>query len=233
MIYLKKHLLCFLFLSFAFLAKSQEAITTDSFSVKIKNPGLQILDVRTQAEYKSGHIKSAFLADWLQPEEFKRRVAFLDKSKPLVVYCAAGPRSVKAADWLIENGFTNVEYLKGGFIKWKKEDHPFEAAAATTQLSRNEYNAYLSGFPVILVDFGAVWCPPCKKMEPILDSLQKEMKNKFKLTNIDAGVNTDIMKELKVSALPTFILYKNGKEVWRKEGLVEKSEFISAINNLE
>lgn len=210
--------------------KSQEPVSTDSFAVAIKDPKVQILDVRTPSEYKSGHIKSAFLADWLQKDEFKRRVGFLDKSKPVAVYCAAGPRSEKAALWLSENGFSNVVYLKGGFTKWKMEGKPFEAEQEVTQLSRTEYDNYLSAFDLVLVDFGAVWCPPCKKMEPVLDSLQNEMKNKFKLTNIDAGVNTEIMKELKVDVLPTFILYKKGKEVWRKEGLVAKSEFVRAIN---
>lgn len=229
---LKRYFAVVLFSAFALVAQSQSAVSTDSFAIAIKNPDVQILDVRTPSEYNSGHIKSAFLADWLQPEEFKRRVGFLDKSKPVVVYCAAGPRSEKAADWLAKNGFSQVQYLKGGFTKWKLEDKPYEAETAATQLSKKEYDEYLSAFPVVLVDFGAVWCPPCKKMEPVMDSLQKELKNKFKLTNIDGGINTDIMKELNVTVLPTFILYKNGKEVWRKEGLVEKAEFVRVIKDV-
>ena len=53
--------------------------------------------------------------------------------------------------------------------------------------------------------------PSCKKMEPVLASLQDELKGKFKLVKVDGGINTDVMKELNVAALPTFIIYRNGK----------------------
>jgi thioredoxin-like negative regulator of GroEL len=76
-----------------------------------------------------------------------------------------------------------------------------------------------------LVDFGAEWCPPCRKMEPILQSFAKDNADKVSLLKMDGGLETELMKMLKVEALPTFILYKDGKEIKRKQGLVSRDEF--------
>jgi len=93
----------------------------------------------------------------------------------------------------------------------------------------DEYKALLSGNDTYLVDFGAEWCPPCKKMEPVLASLQKELAGKFVFRKIDAAVQTDIMKAVNVDALPVFIIYKNGKEVWRKQGITSLEELKKQI----
>jgi thioredoxin-like negative regulator of GroEL len=76
----------------------------------------------------------------------------------------------------------------------------------------------------VLVDFGAAWCPPCKKMEPILNQLQQDLKGKFLLAKVDGGIQTNIMKQLKVEAIPTFIIYGNGKELWRYQGVTDINE---------
>jgi thioredoxin len=140
------------------------------------------------------------------------------------VYCASGGRSGQAAQWLASNGFTQVENLKGGFNEWKSEKKPFDATANVVQLTIDQYYASLKSNKPVLVDFGAEWCPPCRKMQPVLDALQNEMKDKFKLVKVDGGINTAVMQQLDVSILPTFIVYKNGKEIWRKQGVVEKDE---------
>ena len=63
-------------------------------------------------------------------------------------------------------------------------------------------------------------------MAPVLDSLLATHGDKFELVKIDGGDQTDICKELNVDGFPTFILYKQGKEIWRKQGLTEMKEFI-------
>jgi len=66
-------------------------------------------------------------------------------------------------------------------------------------------------------------------MEPVLEQLRSELQGKFVLRKIDAGTQTDIMQLLGVNDLPTFILYKNSKEVWRKTGLVSLEELRSNL----
>jgi len=93
-------------------------------------------------------------------------------------------------------------------------------------MNLQEYLAQIPNDKTVLVDFNAVWCPPCKKMTPLLDSLVKTNGNQFVLVKVDGGEQTDICRELKVDGFPTFIIYKLGKEVWRKQGIVEAKKFV-------
>lgn len=209
---------------------SQETILPPTeFEKQISQAGIQVLDVRTSEEYVSGHIRNALQADWLNREEFKERVQYLDRTKPVYVYCGSGVRSTAAAKWLGSNGFHQVIELENGFISWKKNNQPIESELKVKQLGKAEYRSLLDTSSLVLIDFGAKWCPPCRKMEPVLDQLQKDLSTKFILIKVDAGVHTTIMQQLRVEKLPTFILYKNGKEIWRKEGLVTLEEFKSHI----
>jgi thioredoxin len=82
----------------------------------------------------------------------------------------------------------------------------------------------------VLVDFGAEWCPPCKKMEPVIAEFLKEQSEKVKLVKMDGGNEIELMKTLKVDALPTFILYKKGQESIRKQGVMTKEELNAWVN---
>lgn len=205
------------------------SLLAKDFETRINTQHPQLLDVRTAAEYQSGHLKNSLQADWLNKEQFADRIKYLDKTKPLLVYCASGMRSGAAAKWLLDNGFSDVQNLKGGLISWKLEGRSMEAVDNTTQLAIDTYKELTKSGDVVLVDFGAEWCPPCKKMEPVLQQLQKELTGQFKLVKVDGGIDIDVMKSQKVDALPVFIIYKKGKEIWRKQGVVELSELKSKL----
>ena len=204
----------------------KDNISVTEFEKGINQSNIQILDVRTPGEYQSGHLKNAFLADWNNQKEFQDRVKALDITKPVYTYCLSGGRSGAAMDWLKKNGFTAYN-LAGGISAWKKEDKPVEQAVSVKQISLEEYMAQIPKDKTVLVDFNAVWCPPCKKMASVLDSLASTHGSQFVLVKIDGGEQTDISKELNVEGFPTFIIYKRGKEVWRKQGLTEMNEFVS------
>jgi rhodanese-related sulfurtransferase len=203
----------------------QVNLPVPEFESAINKSNVQVLDVRTAAEYESGHLKAAFLADWNNETQFRDRVKSLDKTKPVYVYCLSGGRSGAAAQWLNQNGFTAYN-LKGGILAWKNGDRPLEQAAAVKQITLAEYMAQIPAGQTVLVDFGAVWCPPCKKMSPVLDSLVKTNGSQFILLKIDGGDQTDICKELNVDGFPTFIIYKQGRETWRKQGFVDAAELV-------
>jgi rhodanese-related sulfurtransferase len=203
----------------------QTNLSVAEFEKGIAQNNIQVLDVRTPEEYQSGHLKNALLADWNNDTEFQRRVKALDKSKPVYTYCLSGGRSSAAIQYLKQNGFTAYN-LSGGISAWKRDNKPVEQAASVKQMSLQEYTAQIQTDKTVLVDFSAVWCPPCKKMTPILDSLVKTNGNQFVLVKVDGGEQTDICRELKVDGFPTFIIYKQGKEVWRKQGIVEAKEFV-------
>ncbi|TSJ42318.1 rhodanese-like domain-containing protein [Fluviicola chungangensis] len=191
-----------------------------SFLDSIQNKQNQLLDVRTPDEYKQGHISGAFQADWNNFDQFKERVSSLDKHKPVYVYCLAGSRSTAAQKWLLKEGFETVFNLQGGINAWKLEDLPLEGTKDVKQVTLSEFLTSLPKDRTVLVDFGAAWCPPCKKMSPIVDELSKE----YPVTYVDGGSQNQLVKELNITSFPTFIAFKNGLEIKRITGVCSKED---------
>ena len=226
---MKYFLSAFLFMITACSLNGQQAnaINPDAFLKAMSAGEIQVLDVRTADEYKSGHINNALQANWLDKNEFNDRTSHLDKNKTVYIYCLSGGRSGAAAEVLRTKGY-NVINLEGGINAWKRESKPLVGVDPNAkQTSMASYEGQVRSTNIVLVDFGAEWCPPCKKMEPVLDAFMKQDNKKLTLVKMDGGIETVLMKSLKVEALPTFILYKNGKEVKRKQGLVTQEEFNS------
>ena len=210
-------------LAYSSNAQRTAKLSPDNFERAIKSTGIQLLDVRTWEEYQGGHIKDALLADWTNREQFIERVNALDKSKTVYTYCLTGARSDAALAWLREKGFTGYN-LAGGIAAWKRAGKPVEAAVAVKQITLGEYEALIPANKTVLVNFSAVWCTACKKMNPVIDSLLTAKDIQFHLVRIEGGEQTEICKQLNVNAITTLIIYKGGKEVWRASGLVEPKE---------
>lgn len=224
MIYIKyftKRIALLLFLTIsAYTFSQREELTAKSFYDSIQKHETQLLDVRTSNEYNQGHIAGSFQADWNNFEQFKERVASLDKYKPLYVYCLAGGRSAAAQKWLIKEGFEKVFNLQGGINAWNLEDLPIEGKKEVKQMSLSEFTASIPKDKTVLVDIGAEWCPPCKKMSPIVTELSKE----YMVIYIDGGSQMQLAKELGATAFPTFISFKDGKEFKRITGVCSKED---------
>lgn len=210
------------------IAQQSTNLAVSDFEKAIKYSNIQVLDVRTVGEFQTGHLKDAFLADWTNPEQFTERVQSLDKSKPVYTYCLSGARSSAAAKWLREHGYTAYN-MDGGIAAWKRAGMPFEKSGNVKQITLKEFLSMIPADKTVLVDVGAVWCPPCKKMNPVIDSLTKAKNIKFHLVKTDGGEQTELSKQLKVEAFPTFIIYKKGKEVWRKSGIVDAKELVQSL----
>ena len=222
----------FIFSASLFSCNAQQAngLNAAEFEAGISNKdSIQILDVRTPGEYESGHIKGSLLADWNNPQEYNRRIAYVDKTKPVYVYCLAGGRSAAAAKQMRTNGFEKVYELNGGINAWKAASKALEGKSEAKQMSMEEFNTAVNASKTVLVDFGAEWCPPCRKMEPVLKSLLTNNADKFKLVKVDGGKDQDILKAYHVTALPVFILFKDGKQVWRKDGVADEKEIAEKL----
>jgi rhodanese-related sulfurtransferase len=206
-------------------AQTKTVLTPDEFEKEITTKqNIQILDVRTPKEFFSGHIKNALQADWNDKAEFERRLAFVDKNKPVYVYCLAGGRSAAAADKMRKAGYTNVYELSGGTNAWRAASKPLEGASTEKQMTIDELNATINGSKLVLVDFGASWCPPCIQMEPVLKTVKEKNEGRFTFVKVDGGRDQDILQAYKVTALPVFIIFKDGKEVWRRDGIATEKE---------
>jgi thioredoxin 1 len=83
----------------------------------------------------------------------------------------------------------------------------------------------------VLVDFFATWCGPCQTMSPILKQLKEEMREAVSIIKIDVDKNKVLATKFQVRGVPTFMLFKNGKQVWRASGLLSKRDLKQKISN--
>jgi thioredoxin len=226
---MKFHSIFLAILSFVILScsgqNSKEIKTIDSkaFAEKIAaNTNPQILDVRTPEEFSSDHIDHAKNINWLG-NTFVSDVEKLDKSQPVFVYCKSGGRSQKAAEKLNELGFKTIYQLDGGILKWDAAGLS-KPSDNVIGLSVSEYNNLLRSDKKVLINFYAEWCAPCKKMTPYVLQMQKDLKDKVVIIRLDADKNKTLISDMKISELPTLLLYENATVKWKYSGFISEND---------
>lgn len=83
----------------------------------------------------------------------------------------------------------------------------------------------------VLVEFFATWCGHCARMEPIVEQIKELLAGKVQVVQIDIDKYQDAANEAGVTGTPTFILFKDGKEVWRQAGEMEGQELLDKIQS--
>jgi thioredoxin 1 len=233
----KRCLFVLLFLSIFNQVKSQEAnnvikLNPKEFAAKTDSlSNILILDVRTEEEYKNGHLLNAKNLN-IKETSFEKNIKELNKNKPVFVYCLSGGRSANAVKILKEEGFKEIYELEGGILNWRAAQLPEIKNEVNTskKLSLTEFKKLLNTDKLVLVDYYADWCAPCKKMEPYLKEIEKEMKETVKVIRLNADNHPELMKTLKVKGLPYLHIYKNQKLIWKNEGFIEKDELVKNLN---
>ena len=81
----------------------------------------------------------------------------------------------------------------------------------------------------VLVDFYADWCGPCKAMSPVIQEVAKAVQGKARVIKVNIDKSVEAAQAYQVQAVPTFIIFKNGKIVWRYSGMIDKSSLINRL----
>ena len=82
---------------------------------------------------------------------------------------------------------------------------------------------------IVLVDFYASWCGPCRMLGPVIEDLQRDLSD-LKIIKIDVDENQDLAMKYSVMSIPTLILFKDGNVIDKHQGFLPKEEIIEWIN---
>lgn len=97
----------------------------------------------------------------------------------------------------------------------------------------SQFTQLINGDKLVLVDFFATWCGPCQAMAPILKQVKETLGDSITIIKIDVDKNQALMAtpQYQVRGVPTLMLFKEGKVLWKQAGVVPKDEIIKTINN--
>ena len=206
-------------------------VSAIKFSEIISNDkSVIIIDVRTPDEFNKGHLKNSLNVNWFD-ENFDENLNIFSKDLPVMVYCLSGGRSSKANERIKSLGFKNVYELDGGILEWRKNKLP-EATLNNNfknSLTVEDFNNFIETDKIVLVDYYANWCAPCKIMEPYLDEISNEYSNSLELVRINYDKNLPLVRSLEVYGLPVLQIFKDKKLLWSHVGFIEKSLVVDEI----
>ena len=96
-------------------------------------------------------------------------------------------------------------------------------------VKRMTFEELVDSETLVLVDFHASWCGPCRAMLPVLDEIKEELGERVHIVKIDVDEETDLAVRMKVMGVPTFMLFHKGHELWRQPGVFTKESLKKMI----
>jgi thioredoxin 1 len=104
--------------------------------------------------------------------------------------------------------------------------------ANVKELSSKDFDKYVKEDKVV-VDFSAEWCGPCKIMAPIFEESSDELKDKAKFGKVDVDGNSELAQRFQVMSVPTTIFFRDGHQVDRVSGVIDKNEIAKRIKDMK
>ena len=96
---------------------------------------------------------------------------------------------------------------------------------------KGKFSTPINSDQLVLIDFFAEWCGPCKMLAPILKQVKEEMGDSLKIVKIDVDKNQPLASTYQVRGVPTMILFKKGKQLWRQSGVLQKQELLDVVRS--
>ena len=96
-----------------------------------------------------------------------------------------------------------------------------------------KFNEMINGEQLTLVDFFATWCGPCKMMHPILEQLKEKMGDDIRILKVDEDKNEALSMQYRIQSVPTLMLFKKGKMLWRQSGAMSLNDLMQKISQLQ
>ena len=87
----------------------------------------------------------------------------------------------------------------------------------------------INGEQLVLVDFFATWCGPCKHMHPVLEQLKDDMGDKVRILKLDVDKNAELSDAYRIQSVPTLMLFRGGQVLWRQSGAMPLEELKRVI----
>ena len=88
----------------------------------------------------------------------------------------------------------------------------------------------VAGNQLVLVDFFATWCQPCKTMHPILKQVKDVLGNRIRIIKIDVDTHSALASKYQIQSVPTLMLFRKGEVLWRTSGVMQKAELLGTID---
>ena len=96
--------------------------------------------------------------------------------------------------------------------------------------TNTSFDGLLQSEKLVIVDFWATWCGPCRMLSPLLDEVEEEMADKIEVVKVNVDDAEEIAMRYRIMSIPTLIFFKNGRMVDRSVGAMPKSQLVEKIN---
>ena len=93
------------------------------------------------------------------------------------------------------------------------------------------FNDVINSGTLVLVDFYATWCQPCKMMHPVLEQVKGELGDRIRIIKIDVDKQSATANQYRIQSVPTMMLFRRGEVLWRTSGAMQRAELLATIDS--